>query len=220
MGNILIIKNADFENVAVSKVTLMSDNYVKISVKSSNAAGGSVTGTGFYEIGSQVQISATPNSNYTFIKWSDGNTNQQRTIIVGDTDQTYTAIFRFDSLFTMHNYALVAGGAINLTQPDDHPYRKYTSEQIYYSENGATVSYNYQYASVLNICTIVVAASLDTGTWDNASAPSNSFVIPANSYIRAYINIGSSRSTDEEAQTIMEPVNFALASGDLTLVTN
>jgi hypothetical protein len=51
MGNILIIKNADFSEVSVSKVTLLPNNYVKISVISSIVGAGTLTGSGFYSVG-------------------------------------------------------------------------------------------------------------------------------------------------------------------------
>lgn len=45
-----------------------------------------------YPFGSSVMISALPNRYHTFLHWSDGNTNSQRTITVG-LNNDYTAIF-------------------------------------------------------------------------------------------------------------------------------
>lgn len=54
--------------------------------------GGTVTGGGTYEHGTSVTITATPNSGYKFVKWSDGNTSATRTItVIGNA--TYTAVF-------------------------------------------------------------------------------------------------------------------------------
>jgi len=67
-------------------------DYYNLSVLVSPAAGGNVTGAGRYVAGSQVPISAVPAFGYRFIRWSDGNTNSNRTITVND-DITITAEF-------------------------------------------------------------------------------------------------------------------------------
>lgn len=54
--------------------------------------GGTATGGGEYPNGTQVTITATPNTNYRFVQWSDGNTSATRTITVNG-DATYTASF-------------------------------------------------------------------------------------------------------------------------------
>lgn len=91
MGSILVIKGADFSAVAVGKVEPVTG--VLITVVSSPEGGGTVTGGGRYEEGYQVQISAVANSGYKFVKWNDGDTNTTRTITVGSSPKTYTAIF-------------------------------------------------------------------------------------------------------------------------------
>lgn len=55
-------------------------------------AGGTVTGGGTYENGSTATLTATPNTGYKFIKWSDGNTSATRTVTVTG-NATYTATF-------------------------------------------------------------------------------------------------------------------------------
>lgn len=56
---------------------------------------GTVSGTGEYPQGAQVKLTATPKDNYTFIGWSDGNTNNPRTISV---DKAATYVAQFDRL--------------------------------------------------------------------------------------------------------------------------
>jgi len=56
---------------------------------------GTVTGGGSYKVGTFVTLTATPNEHYTFAKWSDGNTQSTRTIVVTG-DATYTAEFKAD----------------------------------------------------------------------------------------------------------------------------
>lgn len=90
MGKYLIIPNADFSSVAVSHIVI--GDKVLVNVIASPASGGTVSGGGNYDVGSSVQISATPNTGYLFSKWSDGNTNATR-IIVANENATYTAEF-------------------------------------------------------------------------------------------------------------------------------
>ena len=49
---------------------------------------------GKYSAGQTVTIVATPNDDYEFDKWSDGNTNASRTITIGKEDLTLTATFK------------------------------------------------------------------------------------------------------------------------------
>ncbi len=57
-----------------------------------NPTYGTATGSGSYERGTSVNISATPNSGYRFAQWDDGDTNNPRTITVTG-NKTYTAQF-------------------------------------------------------------------------------------------------------------------------------
>ena len=92
MGKVLIIKGADFSEVAVAQIT-PSGNKIRINVVATPSGGGTVTGGGLYEEGTSVQITAVANTGYTFVSWSDGNTNATRTVTVGETSVTYTARF-------------------------------------------------------------------------------------------------------------------------------
>ena len=53
---------------------------------------GTTTGSGKYAAGTQVTISANPNSGWAFSKWSDGNTSKSRQLTV-DKDYTLEAQF-------------------------------------------------------------------------------------------------------------------------------
>lgn len=92
MGKCLIIKGADFSSVAADHITI-EDPRVVITVVASPAGGGTTTGTGSYDVGDTVTITATPAEGYAFKQWSDGNTNASRTITVGSSAATYTAEF-------------------------------------------------------------------------------------------------------------------------------
>lgn len=90
MGKILVIKGADFSAVSVGKVTPIEGDIAITVVADGN---GTVTGSGYYETGDSVTITATPAYGYNFVSWNDGNTNPTRTIVVGSSAQTYTATF-------------------------------------------------------------------------------------------------------------------------------
>ncbi len=57
---------------------------------------GSVTGEGEYEKDSEITLTATANSGYRFVKWSDEVTDNPRTVVVTQ-DSTFTAIFEVNS---------------------------------------------------------------------------------------------------------------------------
>jgi len=60
-----------------------------------SAENGSVSGAGTYNYGSTVTLAATANEGYHFVKWSDGNTDNPRTITV-TSDLELMAIFEAD----------------------------------------------------------------------------------------------------------------------------
>ena len=63
-----------------------------LNLAASPTNGGTVTGAGSYAAGTSVEISATPAADYTFSRWSDGDTNATRSVTVNAT-QTLTAVF-------------------------------------------------------------------------------------------------------------------------------
>ena len=65
-----------------------------VTVQANPSNGGTVSGGGTYAIGSQQQISAAPNSGWTFTGWNDGNTQNPRTVTVPSGGATYTATFQ------------------------------------------------------------------------------------------------------------------------------
>lgn len=66
---------------------------IRVAVKSGQGNMGTVSGGGTgLESGSTVDIQATPNTGYKFVRWDDGNTSAERTVQVNG-DKTYTAEF-------------------------------------------------------------------------------------------------------------------------------
>ena len=55
--------------------------------------GGSVTGAGTYDAGTEVEVKATPNEGYEFVDWEDGETFASRTVTVNE-DMTLMATFK------------------------------------------------------------------------------------------------------------------------------
>ena len=74
--------------------------------------GGTVSGGGTYNYGATATLKATPSAGYHFVKWSDGNTNASRTVIVTG-NATYTATFEQDPYLNLDKTSLTfeaAGG--------------------------------------------------------------------------------------------------------------
>ena len=63
-----------------------------VTVESADAEMGTVSESGTYDYGTEIQISATPAEGYGFVAWNDGNADNPRTVIVTE-DITYTATF-------------------------------------------------------------------------------------------------------------------------------
>ena len=74
-------------------------NNYKITTTVNDNAMGSVTESGEYTYGSEITLTATANDGYRFTQWSDGNTENPRTITVTE-NKTYTAEFKLN-LYTL-----------------------------------------------------------------------------------------------------------------------
>ena len=79
----------------VSQISLIVDYTVPkytITTQASPANGGTVTNGGTADYGTTIILTATPNTGYKFVKWSDGNTDSNRSIQFTQ-NITYTAYF-------------------------------------------------------------------------------------------------------------------------------
>ena len=61
---------------------LFVEDIYQVNLSSNNPAYGRVTGSGSYAYGTEVVIAAIPGNRYEFVQWSDGNTDNPRTLIV------------------------------------------------------------------------------------------------------------------------------------------
>ena len=71
----------------------MIANKFMLTVEANNAEYGTVSGGGMYAAGTEVELKATPNAAYHFVKWSDGDTNATRTYTTTGKAVTLTAEF-------------------------------------------------------------------------------------------------------------------------------
>lgn len=81
------------ENTTFFVYTYAEANNYTLALNVSPSQGGSVQGAGSYAAGTDVIITAVPNSGYQFTGWSDGNTSVQRTITL-NSNVTLTAQFQ------------------------------------------------------------------------------------------------------------------------------
>ena len=86
MGRIVVIRDADYSQVAL-------DHVININVDVASSGGGSVSGGGAYELGEEFSISAVPAEGFRFVQWSDGDTSIVRTLTAGSCSTNYTATF-------------------------------------------------------------------------------------------------------------------------------
>lgn len=73
-------------------LALFAISQYTVNVVSDNSIMGTVTGGGTYYYGDTIEIAATPYIGFQFVSWTDGNTDNPRTVIVTE-DITYTAHF-------------------------------------------------------------------------------------------------------------------------------
>ena len=79
-------------NNNMSFTAYFTANQYTITVSANPSNGGTVTGGGTYTYGATAVLTATPNSGFEFLQWSDGNLNSTRYITVTQ-NASYTALF-------------------------------------------------------------------------------------------------------------------------------
>lgn len=93
-----VVKRVNSSNSSVD------DGVEKYTVSLTATQGGTVSGGGTYAAGTEVTITATANSGYTFSKWSDGNTSASRKITVDEN-------ISLQAQFTSDDNPLGGGGS-------------------------------------------------------------------------------------------------------------
>ena len=92
--NVTILSDTTF--TATFRAVYVPQDYT-VTLTSNNASFGRVSGSGTYRESSTAYISAYPSAHCRFVRWSDGNTNAQRTLTV-TSDIALTATFAPDSV--------------------------------------------------------------------------------------------------------------------------
>ena len=85
----------------------------QLTVQSPDTNQGTTFGTGNYRFGTQVTIMARPKTGYAFVQWTDGNTQNPRTIAVNASNTVYTAVF---GVATYNITATSSSAAMGLVQ--------------------------------------------------------------------------------------------------------
>jgi len=100
-------------NIAVTKDTSFIANFAKDQFTiSASGTNGTFTGTGTYDYGTQITLTAVPYAHYHFVQWGDGNTNASRSITITE-NKTFTAVFaidQFDIAVSAVNGNVTGGG--------------------------------------------------------------------------------------------------------------
>ncbi len=99
-------------NRTSKKVTGATESSFTISVAVTPQGSGSVTGAGSYSSGATIELNAISNAGYQFDKWTDGVTDNPRTITVTQ-NITYTAKFVEDSSTPSIVGDIVVDGKVN-----------------------------------------------------------------------------------------------------------
>ncbi|MBO7143776.1 MAG: leucine-rich repeat domain-containing protein [Salinivirgaceae bacterium] len=146
-----------------------------ITVVPSDTARGTVSGSGKYVSGTEATLSATPRQHYLFSQWSDGRTDNPRTIRV-IADATYKAVFvpeQYNVVLSQNNadMGMVSGSGVysygDMVSCLAKPYQNYHFVQW---SNGETAN-PYEFSISDNqILTAYFAAGAVTAIEDEATA--------------------------------------------------
>jgi hypothetical protein len=85
---------ANFQQSDLTSYGIDETQNITVSVEAYPPEGGVVGGGGVYPLGSQCQLTATPNYGFSFSSWNDGNTQTVRTVTVPAESIIYTARFQ------------------------------------------------------------------------------------------------------------------------------
>ena len=86
--------------------------YYTVSANVNPTGAGTVSGTGTYEAGSVIVLTAVANPGYTFDHWQDGSTANPRSVTV-NSDLTFTAYFNHNSYTITVNASPAGAGSVS-----------------------------------------------------------------------------------------------------------
>lgn len=158
---------------------IMPLDYYTVSVAKTDTARGSVIGGGIFAAKQAITIYATSAENYHFKAWSDGNTDNPRTIML-NADVNVSAVFEGEerTISTQNgDFGAVDGGAtyhygdtatITATAVTGYHFVKWNDEN---TTNPRTmiITDNSSYSAVFEIDTYTIAATAENGTISGAA---------------------------------------------------
>lgn len=151
---------------AATYTAVFEKSTYNISVTASPSNVGSVSGGGTYTHGNTATLTATPNTGYKFVKWSDGNTSNPRTFTVTGGG-TYNAEFEPITYYVTYSGA---GALPTQSVKYDESFRTYSRIEdgfvaakikVTFDANGGTCDREYQEGE----CTLQRWQDSDTGTF-------------------------------------------------------
>ena len=96
-----------------SYIAQFAINTYTISVVSADDKMGTVSGSGVYDFGKSVEISASAKEGYHFVQWADGNTEAVRTITVSKDDVFVAQFVKDDAVTFTIIVTASAGGSVS-----------------------------------------------------------------------------------------------------------
>ncbi len=132
----------------------------QLTLNASIADAGVLTGSGMYAQGTEVSVSATANTGYTFERWSDGVTDASRTITMIARDSTLTAIFSINR----YTITFVDEDGTTVLSSDEYDYGA-TPVAPADPTKAATAQYTYTFAGWTPEVTAVTGDATYTATY-------------------------------------------------------
>ena len=230
------------DRTLVANFTVQAPNTYNINVSANPPAGGTVTGGGTYEQGASCRVTATANTGYTFLRWTENgvevSTNADYTFTVTG-NRTLVAQFQVQSYNISVSANPSTGGTVTGGGTYNHgqqcnvnaiPNSGYTF--VRWTENGNQVSTNANYTfTVTNNRTLVAQFQQQQYTITATANPTNGGTISGNQSPYTYGQTCSLTATPasnytftnwtENGTVVSTQANYQFTvTGNRTLVAN
>lgn len=129
--------NANITNITKTdeKITIRFSQLFNIISSANPSEGGTITGSGTYDAGSSCTLTATPNSGYTFVNWTENGTNVS-------TNASYTFTVSEERTLVANFISLPPDDTNTVTDIDGNVYHTVTiGTQTWMVENLKTTRY-------------------------------------------------------------------------------
>lgn len=117
-----------------------SANTYQITTEVTPVGSGTVTGDGTFDYGSSTTLTATANTGYNFVKWTDGNNDNPRPVTVTE-NKTYTAEFKAQE-YTVNLSIPNEGGTVEVNGETYRPQQSVYNIQLQYGLQTFKVAVN------------------------------------------------------------------------------